>query len=478
MSPPPPPPPSPAAGAALSPPPPPPSPASALSPRASPPSPRASPPSAADFASPRTAALRSSATVSVAAKWDAVRSSHAAHELAARQSVRNELAADLEQHELAARGGVSERVKYFNSLLNRAITAALADVDTLAETDREKAGAARLERRLALEVVAAEDAAARRAPRPTVENVAGCPEELVIQLFSPALNDPGRGDHLLYALVDVSRLEDVSARCDKWTRYEKPLRITKAGKYAVLTKMIPGDRQFSSNEIFADDTSEAALFARCDRESAVVTAVYELSVSPPWMQYEGCDVELAFVPTVSALGRHLVCGTCGQGATAERKLYAAGEYVVCRACALSGAGVLVDAGARRMWFSQMITFVGNRAIPLPASQALLTQILRVLQAHAGLSVRFEGHVNSNCGLDCAGAGACGAAGAMCQKCPGGAVGLSTARAHAVRAFVLACGIESDRLYAQGFAGTRRLTDTIDEATGHVNRRVEVHTLLS
>ena len=59
-------------------------------------------------------------------------------------------------------------------------------------------------------------------------------------------------------------------------------------------------------------------------------------------------------------------------------------------------------------------------------------------------------------------------------CPG----LSTARANAVRAFVLACGIEEDRIYAQGFAGTRRLTgDVIDEQSGHINRRVEVHTLL-
>ena len=68
---------------------------------------------------------------------------------------------------------------------------------------------------------------------------------------------------------------------------------------------------------------------------------------------------------------------------------------------------------------------------------------------------------------------------MCVKCPGGAMGLSTARADAVKQFILACGIEPDRVYAQGFAGTRRLTgDVIDETVGHVNRRVEVHTLLA
>ena len=127
----------------------------------------------------------------------------------------------------------------------------------------------------------------------------------------------------------------------------------------------------------------------------------------------------------------------------------------------------------------MIEFVGARAIPLPKSQPLLAQILKVLQAHPGIAVRFEGHVNSRCGLDCDGSGPCASGSAMCAKCPGGAMGLSTARAEAVKAFILACGVEADRVYAQGFAGTRRLTgDTIDEATGHVNRRVEVHTLLA
>ena len=65
----------------------------------------------------------------------------------------------------------------------------------------------------------------RRAPRPTFENVAANPGELVIELKSPALGSPttpskrkgletkGRSaeskgrDKLVYALVDVSRLD-------------------------------------------------------------------------------------------------------------------------------------------------------------------------------------------------------------------------------------------------------------------------------
>ncbi|KAH8091174.1 OmpA-like protein [Aureococcus anophagefferens] len=211
-------------------------------------------------------------------------------------------------------------------------------------------------------------------------------------------------------------------------------------------------------------------------ESKIATAVYELGESPPVLQHEDHAGELRFVRPADAAARALACSKCGRS---DDKLYARGDFAICRRCALEGAGVMVDAGARRMWFSQMIQFVGSRAIPLPKSQPLLAQILKVLQAHPGIAVRFEGHVNSKCGLDCDGSGGCPHGSSMCVKCPGGAMGLSTARADAVTQFILACGIEPDRVYAQGFAGTRRLTgDVIDETVGHVNRRVEVHTLLA
>lgn len=81
-----------------------------------------------------------------------------------------------------------------------------------------------------------------------------------------------------------------------------------------------------------------------------------------------------------------------------------------------------------------------------------------------------------CSTSCDGANPCD--NPMCKKVPGGAMGLSNARANALKAFVVACGVEEDRVYAVGFAGTRRLTgDIIDEAIGRINRRVEVHTLL-
>jgi len=210
------------------------------------------------------------------------------------------------------------------------------------------------------------------------------------------------------------------------------------------------------------------------KESQISSAVYELSKSPPILWHEEHDAELSFVDDSSSEAstpRKKKCKTCGKAG----KLYANGDFAICRACALGGAGVLVDPGARRMWFSQMIEFYPGREIPLPKSHPLLAQILRVLQTNPGIAVRFEGHVNSACGLDCDGSRPC--ASRMCKNVKGGAMGLSTARAESIKSFIIKCGIESDRVYAQGFAGTRRLSDDLSETGGSCNRRVEVHTLL-
>ena len=47
-------------------------------------------------------------------------------------------------------------------------------------------------------------------------------------------------------------------------------------------------------------------------------------------------------------------------------------------------------------------------------------------------------------------------------------GLSKARAEAIKSFVAKCGVDTDRVYAVGFAGTRRLSDDITEEKGAVN----------
>lgn len=437
-----------------------------------PPPPRRSPapaPSAPPPA-PSTSSPAATSRGAVAGRWAAIQKVHESESERRLRVVRDPIRADVSQHDLQSR--VADRVAYFNDLFSRAVREAVADTQVLNERDPERARIERKRRRAAFAERLLADRAAKRAPRPTFENVAGSPNELVIHVSSPALVAPVRpSDHVLYALVDVSEIE-TGATARKWLRYVSPIKITKPGKYALLTKMVPGTDEVATR------ATDDALYQYAEVESEVATAVYELGESPPLMQYEECARELAYVPRREADAQQLACVKCKGLASAERKLYARGDYVICRACALKGAGVMIDPGARRMWFSQMISFVGNRAIPLPRSQPLLTQILRVMQAHPGMSVRFEGHVNSKCELDCDGSRLCAHASDQCTKIPGGSLGLSRARAEAVKAFVVACGIEEDRVYAMGFAGTRRLTgDVVDEATGHINRRVEVHTLL-
>ena len=223
-------------------------------------------------------------------------------------------------------------------------------------------------------------------------------------------------------------------------------------------------------------TFHTAIFAR-EGTLGLTIAECESSVgqSPPFLQHEACRGELHYDATSD-----LACSKCGRLARDGAKLYVRGDFAICRSCALRGAGVLVDPGAKRIWFSRMIQFVGSRAVPLPASQPILAQLLRTLKSHPGVVVRFEGHVNSTCDLDCRGATGkpCKAArkvgSDMCARCPGGAYGLSKARAEAIKSFVAKCGVDVDRVYAVGFAGTRRLSDDITEEKGAVNRRVEVH----
>lgn len=288
-----------------------------------------------------------------------MKADHQSHSEKALGAVRDAIRADVEQHDLDSL--VAERVKYFSNLFKKALNDAFDDSRALDERDPNLARRERARRRKLITEFEASDRIAKRAPQPSFENVAGSPDELIIQL-SP----PEGSEQVLYALVDVSQIDNATAR--KWIRYLEPLKITTPGKYVVLSKTV--------------------VYEPYCCESRVATAVYELGPSPPLMQYEGCPRELAYV--ADNANKNLVCVKCGRS---DRKLYARGDYCICRDCALKGAGVMIDPGARRMWFSQMISFVGGKAIPLPRSQPLLAQILRVMQLHPGMTVRFEGHVS-------------------------------------------------------------------------------------
>lgn len=330
----------------------------------------------------------------IAERWAAIKAEHRAHSEARLNVVRQGTRADVAQHDLDSI--VAQRVKHFMALFDEALREAGNDARVLNERNPQVAAAERVRRRAVIDEQWRNDRAARRAPRPRFENVAGSPDELVIQVSSPALAPVGpsrRDDAVLFALVDVSDLDASIASARKWIRYDSPIRITKPGKYAILTKMVPGDDDAATAPPEAASTidrpadeaiADAVLYESCELESQVATAVYELGESPPLMQYEECPRELAYVPRLQADARRLVCVKCGGLASSDRKLYARGDYCICRACALKGAGVMIDPGARRMWFSKMISFVGNRAIPLQRSQPLLTQILRVMQSASRL----------------------------------------------------------------------------------------------
>lgn len=624
----------------------------------------------------------------IASRWEKLCQQHVERQESRLADVRrnnmDELAKRTSELEL---DNVSRKVNFFDRMFADALNEAMRETEAMSERDCDKARLERARRRSVLEEQDAADRAARRAPRPKIENVAGHPDQLRI-----ALSDAPRGMKLVYALVDVSRmedekrqgihdarssakisqvaldrssssstvareggprgsadgvavggavtlsrpagdrLEDLAERTHTWHAYDGPLEIEEAGTYAVLTKVVPIDPQATARfeasaqlleqnqqapsgfadlasilvdavrcglvkkqdayeileaakrgdldvpaetrkwasaverrdpsknaeraearrlraqqraAIIADIKSAALEFeedARQQREndeeggevtasieadhviassgsgvlllnksqsksssssknalvataledfsdacaadetvpeyeeartapdeSQISSAVYELAESPPIMWHEEHEGELRLVDNRREPARR--CAKCG----GTEKLYAHGDFVICRTCALEGAGVLVDPGARRMWFSQMIEFYPSRAIPLPKSHALLAQILRALRSNPAVACRFEGHVNSICGLDCDGTRPC--LSSMCKRVPGGAMGLSTARAQAIKDFIVSCGIEPDRVYAQGFAGTRRLSDALDERNGRINRRVEVHTML-
>lgn len=100
-----------------------------------------------------------------------------------------------------------------------------------------------------------------------------------------------------------------------------------------------------------------------------------------------------------------------------------------------------------------ITFDVNKAVIRPESMAVLSQVAEMMKAHRDLNFDIEGHTDST-----------GTAQAN-QK-------LSQSRAEAVKAGLVALGVEQGRLTATGF-GSSRPVDTNQTAEGRANnRRVE------
>ena len=123
-------------------------------------------------------------------------------------------------------------------------------------------------------------------------------------------------------------------------------------------------------------------------------------------------------------------------------------------------------------------FEGNNAKVLDSSKTLLDQLAAVMNRHPTICVRFEGHTNSKCGLDCDGCATC--SNSRCARdfgATGGALAFSERRARAVKAWCVQAGVDDDRILPVGCAGSRRIVEDTEGHNGGLNRRVEVHTIV-
>ena len=196
----------------------------------------------ASVAAAATAAGATAAASSggVASRWEALQAEHRSHQADKLEQQKTAISADVrDKFRSLELKHVRSRVAYFNRLFAGAIEKATKETKIMAQGDRALAAAARTRRRAEAAAQRAEDAAERRAPRPAIENVAAHPDELKI-----AMSRAPRGMKHVYALVDVSKLEEESAagvadESHAWRSYERPLHFTAPGRYAVLTKTVP-----------------------------------------------------------------------------------------------------------------------------------------------------------------------------------------------------------------------------------------------
>jgi OmpA-OmpF porin, OOP family len=131
------------------------------------------------------------------------------------------------------------------------------------------------------------------------------------------------------------------------------------------------------------------------------------------------------------------------------KVMAMKQEVTADATAMAAA---IDTSGRVAVYG--INFATAKAAILPESEPVLAEVQKLLEARPDLKLRIEGHTDNT--------------GSREVNQP-----LSQKRAAAVAAWLVAHGIDADRLTSQGFADTKPVADNATDEGRTKNRRVEL-----
>ncbi|WP_400193026.1 PA14 domain-containing protein [Hymenobacter sp. B81] len=205
---------------------------------------------------------------------------------------------------------------------------------------------------------------------------------------------------------------------------------------------------------------QQALFAALPQSARPVTAAKPAPAPPPVAAAPKPAIKITPTPTAVVVGRRAVSAARPAVRPAAARSAATEQLpaqVTLGPAAAAPTDSLPDFSTlskgttvelRQLYFEQ------GKARMLPSSQPELNRLLRVLQTQPSLRLEIAGHTDN-----------VGDAAKNLQ--------LSQQRAALVRRYLVGRGIDSLRLLAQGYGGTRPVADNADPRQRPRNRRVEV-----